>query len=113
MVDGLHIPIQNRTKKPLAIALSGVGRGLRWGKEDGGDVNSIRLTGIVPANHPPRNRYVLIFKNTIKKENTHRPELRNILQNKWSVLFELTDIMKTKTDNCPIINSQEIRQVNG
>jgi hypothetical protein len=23
MVDGLHIPIQNRTKKPLAIALSG------------------------------------------------------------------------------------------
>jgi hypothetical protein len=28
MVDGLHIPIWNRTKKPLAIALSGVGRGL-------------------------------------------------------------------------------------
>jgi hypothetical protein len=29
MVDRLHIFIQNRTKKPLAIALSGVGRGLR------------------------------------------------------------------------------------
>jgi hypothetical protein len=29
MVDGLHIPIGNRTKKPLAIALSGMGRGLR------------------------------------------------------------------------------------
>jgi hypothetical protein len=28
MVDGLHIPILNRTKKPLAIALSGVERGL-------------------------------------------------------------------------------------
>jgi hypothetical protein len=36
MVDGLHIPIWNRTKKPLAIALSGAGKGLRererwWG----------------------------------------------------------------------------------
>jgi hypothetical protein len=28
MVDGLHIFIQNETMKPLAIALSGVGRGL-------------------------------------------------------------------------------------
>jgi hypothetical protein len=29
MVDGLHTPICNRTKKPLAIAFSGVGRGMR------------------------------------------------------------------------------------
>jgi hypothetical protein len=29
MTDGLHIPIRNRTKKPLAIALSEVDRGLR------------------------------------------------------------------------------------
>jgi hypothetical protein len=29
MVDGLHIHIRNRTMKPLAIALSGVGRGLQ------------------------------------------------------------------------------------
>jgi hypothetical protein len=28
MVDRLHILIQNRTMKPLAIALSGAGRGL-------------------------------------------------------------------------------------
>jgi hypothetical protein len=27
MVDGLHIPIQNRTRKPLAIALSRARRG--------------------------------------------------------------------------------------
>jgi hypothetical protein len=27
--DGLHVPIWNRTKNPLAIALSGVCRGLR------------------------------------------------------------------------------------
>jgi hypothetical protein len=28
MFDGLHTPIRNKTKKPLAIALSGVRRGL-------------------------------------------------------------------------------------
>jgi hypothetical protein len=36
MVDGLHIPIWNRAKKPLAIALSGVGRG------DGGSVTNVQ-----------------------------------------------------------------------
>jgi hypothetical protein len=35
MVDGLYIHTQNRTMKPLAIALSGVRRGLRG--RDGGD----------------------------------------------------------------------------
>jgi hypothetical protein len=37
----LHIPIWNRTKKPLAIALSGVGMGLR-GRDDGGDVTNVQ-----------------------------------------------------------------------
>jgi hypothetical protein len=27
MIDGLHMLTQNRTRKPLAIALSGVGQG--------------------------------------------------------------------------------------
>jgi hypothetical protein len=37
MVDGLHIHIQKRPGKPLAIALSGVAKGL-WGvRGDGGD----------------------------------------------------------------------------
>jgi hypothetical protein len=40
-VDGLHIPVCNRTKKPLAIALSGVGRGLT-GRDNGGNVNNIQ-----------------------------------------------------------------------
>jgi hypothetical protein len=40
MVKGLHIPIGNRTKKPLAIALSGEGRGLR-GRDDGCDVTNV------------------------------------------------------------------------
>jgi hypothetical protein len=34
MIGGLHVLIWNRTKKPLSIALSGVGRGLK-GREDG------------------------------------------------------------------------------
>jgi hypothetical protein len=29
MVDGFHIPIRDKTKKPLEIALSGEGKGLR------------------------------------------------------------------------------------
>jgi hypothetical protein len=38
MVDGLQMPILNRTKKPLAIALSEVG----WGGDNGGDVTNIQ-----------------------------------------------------------------------
>jgi hypothetical protein len=37
MVDGLHIPIRNRTKKSLAIALSVAGMELR--RIDNGDPN--------------------------------------------------------------------------
>jgi hypothetical protein len=40
MVDGHHILIWNRTKKPLAIALSGAGKGLRR-RDNGGDVNNV------------------------------------------------------------------------
>jgi hypothetical protein len=41
MIDGLHIPIRNGTKKPPAIALSEVRRGLR-GRDDGGNANSVQ-----------------------------------------------------------------------
>jgi hypothetical protein len=41
MVDGLHISIRNRTKKPFAIALSVVGRRLR-GRDNGGNVNNVQ-----------------------------------------------------------------------
>jgi hypothetical protein len=41
MVEGLHIPIWNRTKKPLAIALSGVGREMK-GRDDGGNVSNVQ-----------------------------------------------------------------------
>jgi hypothetical protein len=41
MVDRLQILIWNRTKKPLEIALSGVGKGLR-GRDDGVIVNNVQ-----------------------------------------------------------------------
>jgi hypothetical protein len=41
MVDGFHIPIWNRTKKPLAIALSGLERGLR-GRDDKGNATNVQ-----------------------------------------------------------------------
>jgi hypothetical protein len=34
MADGHHIPIRNRTKKPVANALNGAGKGLR-GRDNG------------------------------------------------------------------------------
>jgi hypothetical protein len=40
MADGLHTPTWHRTKKPLAIALSGVGKGLR-GRNNGGNFNNV------------------------------------------------------------------------
>jgi hypothetical protein len=40
MVDGLYIPMWNRTEKPLAITLSGAGRGLSR-RDDGGDVTNV------------------------------------------------------------------------
>jgi hypothetical protein len=41
MVDGLHILIWNITKKPLAMALSGMGMGLRW-REVGGELTNVQ-----------------------------------------------------------------------
>jgi hypothetical protein len=41
MEDELPIPIWNRTRKPLAISISGVGRGLR-GRDDRGNVNYVQ-----------------------------------------------------------------------
>jgi hypothetical protein len=41
MVDGLHIHIQNRTRKFLVIALSGAWRGMR--EEDGkGNLTNVK-----------------------------------------------------------------------
>jgi hypothetical protein len=40
MVDGLYSLMWIRTKKPLAVALSGVGSGVN-GREDGGDLTNV------------------------------------------------------------------------
>jgi hypothetical protein len=59
---------ENRTKKPLIIALSKVGRGLRGRDDEAMQImyNIISLTGIVTMN-PPHNEYILI-KNLLKKK---------------------------------------------
>jgi hypothetical protein len=60
MVDGLHTPIWNRNKKPLAIALSGVGKGLR-GRDNGGNVNNVQYKSNQNCHYvPPYNEYILI-----------------------------------------------------
>jgi hypothetical protein len=50
MVDGLHIPIWNRAKKPLAIALSGVRRELRGG-DKGSNVNNVQYKSNQNCHH--------------------------------------------------------------
>jgi hypothetical protein len=66
MVDGLHILTQNRTKKPLAIALSGAWRGLR-GRDGGGDLTNVQHKPI--WNHhnesPMYNKYILMKNRTL------------------------------------------------
>jgi hypothetical protein len=64
MVDGLHISIWNRTKIPLAIALSGLGRSLR-GRDNGGNVNNVQYKTDRNCHcDSPYNEYILI-KNSI------------------------------------------------
>jgi hypothetical protein len=45
MVDGLHILIWNRTKKPLVIALIGAGRGVE-GSNSGIDTTNVQYKSI-------------------------------------------------------------------
>jgi hypothetical protein len=67
MVNGLHKPVWNRTKKPLAIVSGRVERGLR-GREDGTmlQMYSAGLIGIVTMNLPLYNKYI-ITKNLLQK----------------------------------------------
>jgi hypothetical protein len=46
MVDGLHIFTQNRTKKPLAIVLSRVGRESRGRDSEWGDLTNVQYKPI-------------------------------------------------------------------
>jgi hypothetical protein len=53
MVDGLHIPVRNRTKKPVAIALGGAGSRLRGRNEGSNVMYNISLIRIVTLNPLP------------------------------------------------------------
>jgi hypothetical protein len=68
MVGGLHIPIGNRTKKPLVVGLSGVGRRFRE-RDDGGNVNNVHYKSNQNCHYesPQSNEYILI-KNFRKRQ---------------------------------------------
>jgi hypothetical protein len=67
MVDGLYIPIWNRIKKPLAIALSRVRRGLT-GRDNGVNVTKgSESDQNCHYEYPPYNGYIL-RKNLLKKK---------------------------------------------
>jgi hypothetical protein len=67
MVDGLHIFIWNRTKKPLAIALSGEGREMK-GRDDGGNLTNVQYNPNYNFHYesPLYNEYILIKNFVIK-----------------------------------------------
>jgi hypothetical protein len=70
MVDGFHIPIWNRTKKPLAVALGGAGRLRR--RDDRGNVKNVQYKSNQNCHYespyPPYNEYILIKKTFIIKK---------------------------------------------
>jgi hypothetical protein len=68
-VDGLHVPMWNGTKKPLAIPLSEAWRELR-GRDDGDNVTYVhyKSNGDCHYESHPYNAYILI-KN-YKKERS-------------------------------------------
>jgi hypothetical protein len=61
VVDGLHIPIRNRTKKSLSIDLSEVGRRLQ-GRDNGGNVNNVHDKSNQNYHYefPLYNEYILL-----------------------------------------------------
>jgi hypothetical protein len=63
MVDGLHIPTWNRTKKPLTIVLSRIGRGLR-GTDKGDNVNNAQYKSQWNCHYKSTlyNKHILIKK---------------------------------------------------
>jgi hypothetical protein len=71
MVDGLHIPTWNRTKKPVAIALSEVGKGLR-GRDNGSNVMNIQYKSNQNCHYKPPMYNEYILKICIKKKTTQR-----------------------------------------
>jgi hypothetical protein len=67
MVDGFHILIWNRIKKPLENALSGAGRGYN-GRDSGGNLTNVQCKTLWNCHNecPLQNEYILIKEHTKK-----------------------------------------------
>jgi hypothetical protein len=68
MIDGLHIPIWNRTRESLAIALSGVGRGLGTGNHEGNVINVQHKSNQNCYYETPPVSSIYPNKNLLKKD---------------------------------------------
>jgi hypothetical protein len=88
MVNGLHILIRNKTKKPLAIALSGVGRRLR-GRDSGGDRTNVQYKPIWNCHNesPLYNEYILIKKGITEFKEV-LCALNQTMHIKWSLKYK-------------------------
>jgi hypothetical protein len=84
MVGGLHIFIQNRKMKPLAIASSGAW-GSWWGEmvEAIYTMYNVSLFGMVTES-PLYNKYILIKKREIQKVQNSQRNL-NKKSNAWNI----------------------------
>jgi uncharacterized protein with WD repeat len=65
MIDGFHIPIWNRTKKPLAIALGGMGTEQR-GRDNEGNVNYVQYKSDWNCHFESSHNEYILIKNFIK-----------------------------------------------
>jgi hypothetical protein len=72
VVNGLHKPTWNRTRKPLAIALSEVRRGLR-GRDDGGNVTNVQYKSNQNCHYEPPVSWIYPNKNLFLKTHWMRP----------------------------------------
>jgi hypothetical protein len=77
MIDELHIPVWNRTRKPLAIAFSGVGRGLKE-RDNGGNVTNVQYksnrnchyeTPLVSWVYPNKDLFFKKISKNLKKKD--------------------------------------------
>jgi hypothetical protein len=93
MVDGLNTLVWNRTKKPPAIALNGVGKGFK-GRDAGGNVNNVQY----------KSNWKMLFPTIYPKKSTFFcPWLIKTyltFSNLFSIIFLCTSISMTHYDPC-------------
>jgi hypothetical protein len=95
VADGLHV--QNKTKKPLAMALSVAGRG-GGGRDGGGDLTDVGCKSVrIYLNESPLYKEYKKLMN-IKKTNV---KITGILKKYLDVHVHSNTLAHTEATNCP------------